>query len=82
MIPDILRVRILNGYVIGDDHIAAELSMFCHECCQRVCVMDTNVVTCIDYMDYVGGDDWEEDQINFVLRWQHRLPKLKDAPAL
>ena len=82
MIPDILRVRILNGYVIGDDHIAAELSMFCHECRQRVCVMDTNVVTCIDYMDYVGGDDWEEDQINFVLRWQHRLPKLKDAPAL
>lgn len=82
MIPDILRVRILNGYVIGDDHIAAELSMFCHECRQRVCVMDTNVVTCTDYMDYVGGDDWDEDQINFVLRWQHRLPMLLGAKTL
>jgi hypothetical protein len=44
--------------------------------------MDTDVVTCIDYVDYVGGEDWEEDQINFVLRWQHRLAKLKDAPIL
>lgn len=76
MIPDILMAKLMDGYTVGDDHLAAELSMFCHDCKRRVCVVDTSVSTCVDYMDYVGGADWEEDQINFVMHWQHRLAKI------
>lgn len=82
MVPDALRLKILDGYIAGDDHIGAVLSMFCYECRKKVCVIDASSMCCSDYLGYVGEDDWKDDQIEFVMRWQAQIKKISTAPAL
>lgn len=75
MVPDALRLKILDGYIAGDDHIGAVLSMFCYET-EKVCVIDAShqcAVLIIAVMSV--RDDWKDDQIEFVMRWQAQIKR-------
>lgn len=79
LLMDLLKTRLMHGYIVGDDHIGAIVSMYAHAMRKRVCVIDTNVVSCSDYDCYIGSDEWQDDQIEFVMKWERELRKLKNS---
>lgn len=76
LVNELLRMKYLHGYRVGDDHIGAVLSMYARMCRKKVCVIDTSFMSCSDYVEYVGGEEWEDDQIEFSMKWNTQLQRV------